>query len=499
MEFIKIKDEINSSDFLNKNHSFSASMYKSVDIPNKGKKLLAELLDPDCPYEKGIEPGTLNYVKVSPKKMIRTKALKDYSNLISTRGDSVVFIKPKVFNNPNLKSTDILMSKDSNIGESCMIYGDDLEDYTYNSGIVKLNPIVDKFYLYSFLKHPLFKKELEFLTARGSTIKHAGDSFLRCQIPFPTGDNKWEIIECVSNLMQAIVEKELELQNKSKNIIAKIDEELTTDQDEKMPFEYPNIKEINTGGRFDTSLYIPKFKELMGLVENYSLGYTTFSKAGFNVIPGPSLEIKILKTRIDSDHYVEGYYNLILPTNISEHGILNKKKYMGTPKRLPELRYGDVIVGEAGFGKGRSFILMEDMGKCTTNAHGIIIRREEVDIQKSILARSIIYWYREKGLFDLLGVGGSGGHLSPEYFDSILVPCFSTEFLNNLCSLYYNSEDELSLKDILEWDFLEKEKDRNKKLGIVNLKKEIEELKEILSEVQDCIILDKEIHFSVSS
>jgi len=37
---------------------------------------------------------------------------------------------------------------------------------------------------------------------------------------------------------------------------------------------------------------------------------------------------------------------------------------------------------------------------------------------------AVFFWYRSVRLIDLRAVGGNGGHFSPEYFDSLLIPRF---------------------------------------------------------------------------
>ena len=98
---------------------------------------------------------------------------------------------------------------------------------------------------------------------------------------------------------------------------------------------------------------------------------------------------------------------------------MSRLSWLGTRKKLPLLRQGDILFGEAGFGKGRTIVLVDEVENATTNAHGLYARREDGDLAASIFFRCIFHWYRSVGLIDLMAVGGSGGHFSPEYFDSL--------------------------------------------------------------------------------
>lgn len=118
--------------------------------------------------------------------------------------------------------------------------------------------------------------------------------------------------------------------------------------------------------------------------------------------------------------------------NISEFGTINKIQYLGTKKSLPLLKKGDILFGEAGFQKGRSIVLVDEIENCTTNAHGLYARRDDIDLKKSIFFRCIFDWYRNMKLIDLMAVGGSGGHFSPEYFDYIRIPKFPNEVIDEI-------------------------------------------------------------------
>ena len=62
-----------------------------------------------------------------------------------------------------------------------MVDGDGWKNHAISGGIVRLNPKVDRFYLFSFLKHPIFRQELYSLVPRGATIAHANTLWLGCK------------------------------------------------------------------------------------------------------------------------------------------------------------------------------------------------------------------------------------------------------------------------------------------------------------------------------
>lgn len=499
MNYLRVPDEITLDEIRAKNFSLSAGMYRRAVIPTSAVKRIRDLLDANHPFDKGNEPGSLWYMKHSTHHFIRTKALQDYSYLLYPKGDSIVPINPRVFANVELQDGDILMSKDSNVGECAIIDGNQYKQHMFSGGVVRLHPICDRFYFFSFLKHPLFKTQLLAMLARGATIVHAKTMWLDCEIPFPNQSDADRVIRYVSSLMQAIVEKEKAIRQRDDEIWQTINNELEIGQKQSASFrfEYPTLSDLRKQGRLDAVIYGREYKEKAYQILNYEKGTMSPSKMGFKVIPGPTLEEKVLGTRIDSFVRKEGFYTLILPTNISEYGTMNVMQYLGTRKTLPLLQKGDIVFGEAGFQKGRSVVLIDPWNRCTTNAHGLYARRTDNDLEKSIFFRCIFNWYRSMRLIDIMAVGGSGGHLSPVYFDEFVqIPKFPDHKQTEIARLYHNPApppaDNPTLNTFVDWH-----RRWNENLGIWELDREMKNLQHTLADVQEKIIEGKTVEVPI--
>ena len=491
MNFEQVPKEISIDEVINNAYSLSPLMYKKVQIKNRNVRKISELIVEDNNYEKGNEPGSQWYVKKSNKYLIRTKALQDFSFLIYPKGEAIVPINPRKYIGGNLKRGEILLSKDSNIGEVAIVCDSECDSSDFSSGIVKLNikNEFNPFYVFACLKHDSFKEQLTVLCPRGATIKHAGERWKECCIAFPNQNNSDEIISHISDAVQIVMSMEKVIADKSQLILDIITQNLIKSQkDGKYVYEYPTYSSFEKEKRLDAAIYCKEYKDKIQLTENYTRGYYTPSEYGFTIIPGPSLEIKILKTRIDSDEYIPGFYKLLLPTNISEYGTVNKIQYLGTKKKLPLIKKGDILFGEAGFQKGRSIVLVDEIDNCTTNAHGLYARREDLDIRKSIYFRCVFDWYRNMGLIDLMAVGGSGGHFSPEYFDYIRIPKFPDQVIDTIVSQYSSTVDinfgsnVKEMKDINLNDY-----------GIVQLDRKVKILKEYISGTISKILNDERV------
>ena len=106
----------------------------------------------------------------------------------------------------------------------------DGNNYAISGGIVRLRPSINRFYLFAFLKHPLFREELYSMVPRGATIAHAKTLWLNCRIPFPDKPQSTQVEEYVSALMQAIFDKEQTLHERDDSILRLVNKELTTGQ-----------------------------------------------------------------------------------------------------------------------------------------------------------------------------------------------------------------------------------------------------------------------------
>jgi hypothetical protein len=165
---------------------------------------------------------------------------------------------------------------------------------------------------------------------------------------------------------------------------------------------------------------------------------------------------------------------------------------LGTAKELPALTQGDVLFGEAGFGKGRTIVLIDAMDRATTNAHGLYARRTDGDLSESIFFRCIFHWYRSMRLIDLMAVGGSGGHFSPEYFDSLLIPRFPDDVREKIVRLYHSPAAAANPPRLL--GFVMHHRTRNPGLGIWQLDAEMKSLQRQLVAVQELIIEGKTVN-----
>lgn len=472
----------------------SPSQLQVLDISNKNTIKVKDFLERELKTkDRGTEIGSVNYISKSDKFFIRAKALQKNSFILKEGNDSIIPIKPQTFKNYNLKEGDLLISKDSNIGES-VILDQDYTDYMISGALYKLPVKNLKYYLFAFLKHHYFKEQIDLMVPKGATIKHAKNLFLECKIPLPN-HKRDEILKYIESLTISLINKEKQIRNKNKLILNIIDTELKANQKEvKFIYNHPRISDLKDNRRIDGAFYSIEFEKMKFLIRNYKNGYSTLDKQGFILIPGPSLEVKLLGTRIDSLSPKENFYRLITPTQISNYGTIDYYQYLGTSYEIPVLRIGDIVFGESG--TGRSFVYMGTDDKTITNAHGHVLRPDGIPLEKAIAIRCILSYLKSIGFIDYMTVGGSGGHLSPSYFDRVLIPTFPKEKRLLISRLYHNKEpypENINLKN-----FLIEDSKWNTSAGIVELDESYKTIKTHLNETLDKIMNNEEINTSFS-
>ena len=474
----------------NKNYTLSATQYKSFNISNKNIKPLSEFLDRELEREDlGYEVGSECYVEKSSFMFIKTKALQSESYLLDENKESMQYITPYNYVKMDLKQGDLLISKDSNVGE-IVILDKDYPNAMLCGGVYRLPITRNKYYLLAFIKSDVFRQQIDFLVPRGSTSRHGKTKFLDCLIPLPN-NNSEDTIKYVELLMRAIINKEIEIRKKYNQIIANIQKELELNQNnQNFKYDLPNISEIIKLDRMDSSLYSEDFRKKEFLITNYKYGVSSVKKLGFQISRGQNLQISNIGKSIRTDVYRENYYTLILPKFLSKYGTAYKKEYLGNPNKLKTLKKGDVIFGAEGNEKGRSLAIIEEQSNTITNIHGITLNQKQHNLTKGIFIKLFLDYYRANGMIDAYAVGGNGGSLAIKYWDFLKFPNFPVEKENQIVKLYHNVDSNYETSNLKLDDFLDYDNKFNQEAGIYELDKSMKYLQEKLNQTINDIVDD---------
>lgn len=443
MEDLLIPLEVTIDKILENNINLSPSNYKKVDIKATNKIKLIDLLNTDNPIIRGNEPGSNLYLKnlKSNTKFIRNSCIDKISSSVNT--DKGIYLNNKQVNFDDklfLEDEDIVVATDANIGDSAIFIKDQKkEEYILSSGLVKLhvNKKVNKFYLLAMLRDTYFKKQLESLTPKGSTIRHSGNKLLDCYIPFPNKSDEW-VIGFIEILMKNIIETE----NKSKNIQSIIktlyDREFENINVNK---SITNVSDLLKAKRVDAGFYSRDVSEFFEKIKNYKGGYNTLEELGYKTKRGPSLQKRDLGRSIKTTVYHPNYSLLIYPSDISEYGYIEKTTFIGASGKVWFLSKNDILFSAEG-SVGKTFAICDESLKFITNIHGIIItpiKKEDVNINHTILICSFLNYMKMKGIIDKISVGGQGGSFAVQYWDILKFPKIENEKLEEIKRLYYNN------------------------------------------------------------
>ena len=492
MEYLKIPTQISSHEIRANGYSFSPGMYRRVEIPNSNTKSVGELLDDANPYDKGTEPGSWFYLPRSPFGFIRTKALQEHSTLLYPKGGSIVPLNPrgiKDWNQFDLQDGDLLMAKDSNVGECVMVDGDGWKDHAWSNGVVRLHPTGDRFYFFAFVKHPLFKAQLLSMLPRGATILHAKDLWLNCRIPFPNQSDAARVVAYVSALMRTIVEKDKAIRERHSSMIAAFDNELLQQDDVAFAYAFPSNKDIQSAGRMDAGFWSENLRRRIHLFKHYKHGsYTSIYEAGFVTRRGQNLQVSAVGVGYYFDEKVGNACLLASPADITDFMTIPRFRYYGNPRKLNFVEQGEVIFSAKGMREvsiGHSYVHIEGE-KFLTNIDAFLIRSG--NLTRDIVLGQFFSYCKKVGVFARLSDASNGGSFVQNYFAHLPIPKFPDDVQAQIARLYHNPDAAQpawtpTLSTLVEWH-----RAWNEQLGIWELDREMKALQTTLRDVQEQII-----------
>lgn len=486
--YVKTPDVISYQDVINKDYTLSSSQFIKLNMKNSNYLYVEDFLNRKLTNaDLGSEVGSLSYIDKSTHYFLRTKALQDYTYIPEITSESMLPILPSEFINMNLKKNDIIISKDSNIGEIAILD----KDYpnTMLSGAIYKLPVKEewRFYLLSCIKHQLFREQLDSLVPKGATIRHAKTLFLKCKIPLPE-KNSEDIIKYISFLTEAVVNKETLIKQRYETILKEIENELINNQSQKkFSYSLPTYTDIIEFSRLDTSLYDEYFQKEIFKIQNYKNGSHNIYELGFVLSRGQNLQISNIGDSIYSEVKHKNFYTLMLPKFLSRYGTIQTVEYLGNKNELKTLKYGDLIFGAEGFEKGRSIVVLENNDRVITNIHGITIQQKEYNITKSIFIKEFLDYLRSKKLIDMYAVGGNGGSLAQKYWNIIPFPAFDETKEKELVKLYHNPDALYDGSSLNLDNFREKDHSFNEIAGIYELDKTVKHFKSLINSAIDKI------------
>ena len=425
----------------------SSSLHKQINVANENYLSLRSLLSRELNRnDLGKEVGSINYVSGSNFFFIKTKALQAFSFLPILNLESTESIMPQAFINHHLKAGDIILSKDSNIGET-VILDKDYPNYMLSGALYKL-PLSgsDKFYILAFIKHRYFRDQLNRLVPKGATLRHAGTKFLDCNIPFPV-NNKEAIVNYVSNITKKIIEIEIEIKKRYSEINDIIETEIIENQKNNTTYSFAHAtySQLSIGKRLDTGVYSNTFQRITHLLTNYKWG--VFYVDADKLRSGSTPKIR------DISNYSEGCIRWITPTNCSDWGFIQTHEKILTPTKNNLSEDAVLLINRTSRGGKGEYVgigTFYDYDAYGDGHHNQgIYRITGYNKELLVFIATFMNTKMMRKYCSALSVGSKMKEIKSEQFLSIPIPSLEPKVLKRVYKLFYTENFGRSIDNIL--------------------------------------------------
>jgi restriction endonuclease S subunit len=433
----------------------------------------------------GHEIGSETYMQKSSFRFLKTV---NVTSQFILDENSIEYCIPG--NKKTPQQGDILIVKDGagdGLGEVCYYQLDNNNRHdSVSAGILVVNVEESaRFYVLGMVKSQHFKDFINLETPASSTIRHSKKISLDYYVPYPSNkihNNVDDIISYISVIVRNIIDKEQQIKEKNDLIDRLIEKELRDNQSEHtFIYKLPNVSEFLHEKRTDTILYTEKYKELLFLVTNYKSG--SFHLLGQSVKPGKTPGDYYFTTKKMAETYL-----WVTPKNITQRGLIYKT-YLHTKQHPMTKKYSLIFSGIRYV--GHCWFVEDDKEPIYCNQNTLIINySKKIEEQLFILC----YFSSQIGkrLQLMRRIFGTVPILYSADIVKIPIPNFTSEKQYEISKEYYNIKPFNT--NLTIDNYLTKEKERNKEIGIFQLNMEILSLKEKLTKVVDDIIKGKPIN-----
>lgn len=492
MSYLTEKNILNSKEMIKNNYAFQSSMYKGLLTKNKNLVPLKECLTRELKdTDKGREALSRNYIESTGSFFIRTKALQNNQFIPMFDSQSRLEIHPEVMVNIDLQKNDLLISKDSNIGQTVLL-NEDLPNHMISAGIYRLPINKHKKYIFAFMKNDLFINQLENLTPRGTSLAHAKTLFLDCLIPFPNKESL-KTINFVETIVDSIIEKEELILKKIQKISEIIETELKNNQKNTKNNISTTFTELKEIGRFNSSVYSNEKKEIENLILNYKNGHYFLLDEELKIGTTPKNRV------IGIDENLE--YLWLTPSNCSDYGFIQKVERINHDKKNNINNTSVLFINRTsrgGTGKYVGIALFYDF-----DIHGIghhnqgMYRLENKDQNELLFITAFFNSKIIRSFCSYLSVGTKMKELKSNHFTQIPIPKF-TNSLKQKVNLLFSNKVSLEILDEIDFDnFMQKDNEFMMSAGIQELAYSISKYRQKLNTIFDSILSDEKIDFTI--
>lgn len=471
MEVIKLKD------ILNNNFRLSPSNYSKSEINDDNLVEIGNYIEY---VDKGIEIGTQNYVDSSNFHFLRTSAFDEDYYSLKIDNNSLLNIVPHNFVKKDLKKYDILICKDSNVGE-VVILNHDLDNTMFSSGINRLIFKKNPKLFFALMKNKNFKNQLDAMIPKGATLKHAKDLYLKCKVPNIT---KKEDIQYIENLVDIIINKEIEINKKKQEIDNFIYDEINNNQ-KTIDYTYtlPSIKEMLKINRLDTGNYTEEFKKIEFKLKNYTNGYFYIDEK--NIKGGNTPKNRYIS---ESDNLK---YYWVTPSFINDNGILINEYKINCEKNNINESCALIInrTSKGGIGEYVGITTYYDFDKYNLGQYNQgLYKIYNYSTEKLLFITCLMNSQYYRKYCANISMGSKMKELKLNNILEIPFPNFEQNKINKIINLYYNKNNKTLYNCSIE-NLVEYNKKWDNKAGLLDICISLENTKKTLKKIIDSVYL----------
>lgn len=446
--FLIKPQSINKSDILGKVHSLHPSEYKKISIKNPNLKSIGKLVE----FEGvGEQIDVDEYLKFNSNYKLVTISNMQKCIIDINKGENIA---PKTYNlsSKKLKKGDILISRNASLGK--ITYVNKNFKGILNGGISVLR-IEDcyKFFVFAFFMVDYGVDYLTVLTSGGGTQQNAKrQNLLDVKVPFPTlcnHKNPELVTKYVSLLVQNIIDKEEQIEIKSKSIDKIFLDELTNEKNSSPVYKHPTISKLKSGNRLDTIIYSKRYFRYDSLIKSYKNGYFFLELS--DIVPG----------KTPKDYYYSNYkksekfYEWVTPKNIDGRR-LDFKTYIHT-KANTKIKKNSIVLNAIRYVGNGIYIDSDDQIYSNQNTlilNKFSIKEEQIYLYSFLTSEIGKYMQLAQRNFGIVPI------LYKENLSKIPIPKLKACKKGDIVNLYYNKiepQKKATLDNYLEQEIKKKQ------------------------------------------
>lgn len=372
----------------------------------------------------GDEPGSASYANAGSMYLAKTQALSSPRLTVSPLSPGLQPVHPFGFTSQHLDNGDILVAKDGPVGSvSILQWNSTSTSVMVSSGIVRVRMPSHEWFYYGILRFGSFTANVDLLTPRQATYRHAGVALIRSALvptPLPYGEPQQRI----AALTKLACSCEDELAARRATVIRTLDTLVGAagQSANGLPPTVASASLLATSRRLDASYLAAQrssFAQL--LAQRSSCSFAEAVRANdLRVSRGQNLQFTSIGYSEKHDDVSLGDWRLLEPNFIQKDFGIPRYRWLWCPRALKTIGDGQVLVSAEGTVGNVTVFREEPDYPTVSNIHAVIIdsAAPNREMHNAWLAANIAY-LRDKGWLDAISVGGQGGSLAIRYWNQL--------------------------------------------------------------------------------